>query len=67
MNWTSWHAFVDMGGYGLYVWGSFGVVALALGIEAALLRRADRRLRNALRVSWVDEAAEGLAHEEAAP
>ncbi len=67
MNWTSWHAFVDMGGYGLYVWGSFGVVALALGIEAALLRHADRGLRNALRAIWVDEPAEVPAHEEVVP
>ncbi|AWI54526.1 heme exporter protein CcmD [Aquabacterium olei] len=67
MNWTSWNAFIDMGGYGRYVWGSFGAVALALGIEAVLLRHADRRLRNAVRASWQDEAAEGPAHVESAP
>jgi heme exporter protein D len=67
MNWTSWHAFVGMGGYALYVWGSFGVVALALGIEVALLRHADRRLRNALRTRWLDQAAEGPMHDEVSP
>jgi heme exporter protein D len=38
-----------LGGYGGYVWGSYGVAALALGIELALLRarwrRAVRRAR----------------------
>lgn len=33
MNWHSWQAFVAMGGYGLYVWGSFGMVLLALVLE----------------------------------
>ena len=27
-----------MGGYGLYVWGSFGVTALALAVESWSLR-----------------------------
>jgi len=32
MNWSSWSDFVAMGGYGLYVWGSFGMAAaLMLG------------------------------------
>ncbi|HBC57819.1 MAG TPA: heme exporter protein CcmD [Gammaproteobacteria bacterium] len=24
MSFSSWSAFLDMGGYGLYVWGSYG-------------------------------------------
>ena len=36
--------FLAMGGYGRYVWGSFGVVALALVIEVVSLRL---RLRHA--------------------
>jgi heme exporter protein D len=31
--------FFAMGGYGAYVWGSFGVTFAALGIELWLLRR----------------------------
>ena len=31
--WTSWAEFVAMGGYGLYVWGSFGVTALVIAAE----------------------------------
>ena len=30
MNWTSWSDFAAMGGYGLYVWGSFGMTALTI-------------------------------------
>ena len=43
MNWGSTSEFFAMGGYGLYVWGSFGVTAAALLIDT--LRRelaADR-------------------------
>jgi heme exporter protein D len=32
-----------MGGYGLYVWGSYGVVALALILEVWGARNARRR------------------------
>jgi heme exporter protein D len=47
MNWESPTEFFAMGGHGLYVWGSFGVTALALIIEPLLLkkRRSDA-LRN---------------------
>ncbi len=31
--------FFDMGGYALYVWGSFGVTALFMVIEPLLLRQ----------------------------
>lgn len=46
MNWASWSDFVAMGGYGLYVWGSFAMCALVLLAEVSLL--AARR-RAALR------------------
>ena len=39
MNWGSWGGFWAMGGYGLYVWGSFGVCALIMAIEPVLARR----------------------------
>ena len=35
MNWAE---FFSMGGRGFYVWGSFGVFALAIAIEIVLLR-----------------------------
>lgn len=34
MNWAD---FISMGGRGLYVWGSFGVFALAIAVEIILL------------------------------
>jgi len=34
--------FLDMGGYALYVWGSFGVTALLMGIEPFLVRSRRR-------------------------
>ena len=37
LNWASWSDFVVMGGYGLYVWGSFGVTALVMLIEVGSL------------------------------
>jgi heme exporter protein D len=39
MNWESWQAFWAMGGYGLYVWGAFGMTLLCVLGEIALLRR----------------------------
>ena len=49
MNWGSYSEFLHMGGYGLYVWGSYGVTLAALALEACLLvareRGTVRRLR----------------------
>ena len=41
MNWGSASEFLAMGGYGIYVWGSYAVAALCVVIEVALL--ANRR------------------------
>ncbi|PKO87688.1 MAG: heme exporter protein CcmD [Betaproteobacteria bacterium HGW-Betaproteobacteria-12] len=37
--WNSFGDFLAMGGYGLYVWGSFGVTALIMAIEPILVAR----------------------------
>ena len=39
MNWHSPADFFAMGGYALYVWGSFGACALALALETMLVGR----------------------------
>lgn len=39
MHWTSLQAFLEMGGYALYVWGSFGATTVLMVIEVLLLRR----------------------------
>ncbi|MFN9748528.1 MAG: heme exporter protein CcmD [Burkholderiales bacterium] len=44
--WPSWSDFWAMGGYALYVWGSFGVTALVIIIELWLLRRSQQPLKN---------------------
>jgi heme exporter protein D len=44
MNWSSWADFAAMGGYGLYVWGSFGVCAVAMLVEVALIAGRRREL-----------------------
>jgi heme exporter protein D len=37
------NAFLDMGGYGLYVWGAYGVTAMLMAIEALLAARRRKR------------------------
>ena len=44
LYWTSWSEFLAMGGYGLYVWGSFGVTAAVLVGEVWALRARHRAL-----------------------
>ena len=40
MNWQSWSEFLTMGGYGLYVWGSYAVTLVVLiGEIVALITR----------------------------
>jgi heme exporter protein D len=43
MNWQSFDQFLHMGGYGLYVWGSYGVALALMATEALLARHRRRR------------------------
>ena len=45
MNWNSAADFFAMGGYGLYVWGSYAAALVLMTAEPIL---AQRRLRDAL-------------------
>jgi heme exporter protein D len=45
MNWNSVGDFLAMGGYGLYVWGSFGVTALVLAVECWAVAQRRKSLR----------------------
>jgi len=48
VNWGSVDGFFHMGGYGLFVWGSYGVGLLCVVIELIALRaRAHRLARTA--------------------
>jgi heme exporter protein D len=49
MNWESPAAFFAMGGYGFYVWGSFGVCALLMVVEPILARKRHREALRSLR------------------
>jgi heme exporter protein D len=46
MHWSSWSEFWSMGGYGLYVWGSYGVTFLLLGGEVIAVLKRKRSLAN---------------------
>ncbi len=49
MIWDSWDAFWAMGGYALYVWGSFGATLVCIAGEAWLVRRQRRQVLSRLR------------------
>ena len=48
MNWIDLKDFLDMGGYGLYVWGSLGMTAAVVGAECLLLRLRRHQLAQEL-------------------
>ncbi|MDP1653951.1 MAG: heme exporter protein CcmD [Rhodocyclaceae bacterium] len=49
MNWGSSAEFFAMGGYGLYVWGSFGVCALLMIVEPILAGKRRKDILRSLR------------------
>jgi heme exporter protein D len=51
--WNSPAEFFAMGGYGLYVWGSFGLTALLMAVEPVLARRRHQRALQAASVSQI--------------
>lgn len=57
MNWGSPAEFFAMGGYGLYVWGSFGVCAVLMILEPILVRK---RQSSILRILRRERQAESL-------
>jgi heme exporter protein D len=54
MHWSSWSHFISMGGYGLYVWGSYGVTLVLLGGEVLALLKRKRDLARRLRSSELE-------------
>jgi len=46
--WNSASDFFAMGGYGLYVWGSYGVTFACMAVEPVLAARRLREARRAL-------------------
>ncbi len=49
MIWASWSDFFAMGGYALYVWGSYGVTLGLMAAEVVLLMLRKRSLLGQLR------------------
>lgn len=53
IHWQSFADFIAMGGYGTYVWGSFGVTVLIMVIEPIIVARTRKttlaRLQRQLR------------------
>jgi heme exporter protein D len=58
MIWNSAGDFFAMGGYGLYVWGSFGVCAVAFFAEPLLIRRRHSEIVRTLRRQALAEKME---------
>ena len=50
MNWASWSDFFRMGGYALYVWGSYAVTLALLAAEIVLLVMRRRKVIGYLRL-----------------
>jgi len=63
MHWSSLADFLAMGGYGLYVWGSFGVTAGVLLGEAITLTQRRRRVIDEIRSWRLLNAPQGQAHD----
>ncbi len=48
MHWNSIGEFFAMGGYGLYVWGSFGACAILMVVEPLLAKHRLNEIRESL-------------------
>ncbi len=57
MNWSSASDFFAMGGYGLYVWGAYGVTAVAMLLDPIAAVRRHRRALSAPVDDELDEPA----------
>ncbi len=64
MSWGSAGDFFAMGGYASYVWGAYGVTAVAIAAELWLLARWRRTLLRRLGRSLSGRAAAGPRREQ---
>ncbi|MFN3987414.1 MAG: heme exporter protein CcmD [Rhodocyclaceae bacterium] len=60
MEWESWGAFWNMGGAAAFVWGSYAVTALLVGLELLFVSRRRRdTVRRLIRLRKVAPPARG--------
>lgn len=50
MHWQSLEAFLSMGGYGFYVWTSFGLTAVCMIVELRILTSRQQSLTQGRKV-----------------
>ena len=55
MQWNSVSEFFAMGGYAFYIWGSFGLTAVVMGVEPLLIHRHRMELLGHLRNELLSE------------
>ncbi len=55
MHWNSVSDFFAMGGYALYVWGSFGITAVVGVVEVLLVNQQRKAIQRNLRNAFQSE------------
>ena len=63
MVWHSLSEFIAMGGYGVYVWGSFGICAAGLCLEWVLIKQQRKTVIKQLRRMALASELEGQHHD----
>ena len=62
MYWNSFAEFLAMGTHGVYVWGSFGVMAIVMIAEPLIVMQGQKNLIERLRRQFRAEKAERANH-----
>ena len=65
MYWNSFAEFLAMGRHGVYVWGSFGVMAIVMIVEPLMVMQSQKSLVERLRRQLRAEKAEKRAEKQA--
>lgn len=55
MQWNSISEFFAMGGYALYVWGSFGITVVVGAVEVLLVNHQRKKIQRNLRDEFQSE------------
>ena len=58
IHWNSFSEFIAMGGYGFYVWGSFGATVLIMAIEPIVVARTRKSTIARLKRQLAEQAEE---------